>query len=41
MHGSMTVLMCKRGRTLAHAVAIDGNVDTKEFPVRAWWHPEE
>lgn len=41
MDRSKTVLMCKRGRTLAHAVVLDANVDTKEFPVAAWWHPEE
>lgn len=40
-HGSQTVLLAKRGRTYCHAVVIDSNVDSKEFPVRAWWHPEE
>lgn len=37
----MTVLMVHRGRTIAHAVVLDGKVDSREFPVRAWWHPEE
>jgi hypothetical protein len=41
MEGSRTVLLCKRGRTLCHAVMLDGTVDAREFPVRAWWHPEE
>lgn len=41
MDGSRTVLLCKRGRTLAHAVTLDGSVDVREFPVRAWWKPTE
>ena len=38
---SRTVLMCKRGRKYAQAVMLDGNVDVREFPVEAWWHPEK
>jgi hypothetical protein len=41
MEGSRTVLLFKRGRLYAHAVILDGVVYVREFPVRAWWKPDE